>query len=219
MRFLFRTAIIGVLVLTMGHIYPGVRSLWPDEQITLSWSRNGEADLMGYRVYFGTVSGQYDHIEEADLDTSYVVAVSEDTAYYFVVTAYDTAGNESDFSDEVNWKPDGTVGIGDDMASPPGLPKSYQLSQNYPNPFNPSTAIQYAIADNGSHQKVRTTLVVYSLRGQAVRTLVDEEQSAGEYRVHWGGEGDRGEMLASGTYLYRLQAGDYSSTRKMVLGK
>jgi hypothetical protein len=93
--------------------------------------------------------------------------------------------------------------------------RGFSLSCNYPNPFNPVTSIQYAV---GSGQtSLRTTLRIYNIRGQLVRTLVDEPQKRGFYRVSWDGRDDAGDQVASGIYLYKLEAGDFTEARKMVL--
>ncbi|HUU28205.1 MAG TPA: T9SS type A sorting domain-containing protein [archaeon] len=97
------------------------------------------------------------------------------------------------------------------------LPKVYSLSQNRPNPFNPSTTITYTIPGEASGTAVR--LSVFNLRGQLVRTLVDIGQGPGTYNVNWDGADQQGLRVSSGVYFYRLVAGDYVSTRKMVLVK
>jgi hypothetical protein len=86
------------------------------------------------------------------------------------------------------------------------------LKGNYPNPFNPETVISYDLKEAG---KVR--LDIYNLKGQLVRTLVDDNQSAGRYRLVFNARDSRGNPLSSGVYLYRLRAGEYTSTRKMML--
>ncbi len=88
-------------------------------------------------------------------------------------------------------------------------PESFELYSNYPNPFNPSTKIRYAIANTAF-----TTLKVYSILGQEIATLINEEKSPGVYEVNFDGLN-----LTSGTYIYKLQAGDFSMTRKMLLLK
>ena len=93
---------------------------------------------------------------------------------------------------------------------PSDLPTSVDLHQNYPNPFNPTTQITYEL--NNTEQ---VTLSVYSLAGQKVQTLVNNEmQEAGSHTVSFDADN-----LASGTYIYRLQAGDQTLTRKMTLLK
>ena len=97
------------------------------------------------------------------------------------------------------------------------LPKAYSLSQNVPNPFNPSTVIGYGIPEGEA--EVLVSLKVYNLRGQIVRTLVQERREAGEYRVEWDGRDGSGQRVTSGVYFYRLQAGAFTQTRKMVILK
>jgi hypothetical protein len=97
------------------------------------------------------------------------------------------------------------------------LPAEFSLSPNYPNPFNPVTSIQYTVRSRRT--PLPTTLKIYNIRGQLVRTLVDEPKGPGTYRVIWDGRSDDGKAVASGVYLYKLQAGDFSQTKKMVLMK
>jgi hypothetical protein len=89
------------------------------------------------------------------------------------------------------------------------IPGSFSLSQNYPNPFNPSTEIQYSIPKSGL-----VTLRVYNMLGQEIVTLVNQKQQAGSYTVNFDAS-----KLASGVYLYRIQTGDFSLTKKMTLLK
>jgi len=210
-----------LLGLLLAMVLLTARPLAAEEDVTLAWNRNEEADIAGYKVYYGMRSGQYDFAVEAFLDTSFTFTELDSARYYFAVTALDTAGNESGFSEEISWKPKpgDPVGIGDDVAGGPGLPRSFALSQNFPNPFNPSTAIRYSIAPSGNRESVATSLRIYDTRGREVRTLVAEAKRPGEYTVQWDGADDRGVRLASGTYIYRLQAGNDSSTRKMVIDK
>jgi hypothetical protein len=90
------------------------------------------------------------------------------------------------------------------------LLSDYELYQNYPNPFNPSTSIQYAV---GNRQFVQ--LKVYDILGNEVATLVNEEKEPGYYEVYF----NVGQTisLSSGVYFYRLQAGDFVETKKMIL--
>ncbi len=94
------------------------------------------------------------------------------------------------------------------------LPKDYSLSQNQPNPFNPATDISFSLPNAG-----QVKLVVYNILGAEVATLVDEVRSAGVHRVTWDGRDNSGKQVASGIYLYRLTAGDFAATKKMMLLK
>ena len=93
-------------------------------------------------------------------------------------------------------------------------PEEFKLLQNYPNPFNPQTEISYSLSEDA-----RVKLTVYNLLGQTVKTLVDEYQSAGSRRVTWDGTDEQGNKVASGVFLYKLQAGSLTDTKKMILMK
>ena len=99
------------------------------------------------------------------------------------------------------------------------LPKVTQLLQNYPNPFNPETWIPYQL-----NQASEVSLSVYSNNGTLVRQIDLGLKPAGNYQrteraIYWDGRNASGESVSSGVYFYRLQAGDYSQTRKMVILK
>jgi hypothetical protein len=94
------------------------------------------------------------------------------------------------------------------------VPTVFALGQNYPNPFNPSTTIKYQIANEAN-----VSLDVYNLQGQKIRTLVAKEQKAGYYSVVWDGRNEAGQTVSSGLYLYRVQAGSFVATHKMLLIK
>ena len=89
------------------------------------------------------------------------------------------------------------------------LPNQFALNQNYPNPFNPSTVISYQLPVNSD-----VTLKIYDVLGKEVTTLVNEDKPAGSYQIDFNAGG-----LSSGIYFYRLQAGDFVQTRKMILLK
>ena len=99
------------------------------------------------------------------------------------------------------------------------LPKVTQLLQNYPNPFNPETWIPYQL-----NQASEVSLSVYSSEGKEVRQIDLGLKAAGNYErteraIYWDRRNASGESVSSGVYFYRLQAGDYSQTRKMVILK
>jgi len=98
------------------------------------------------------------------------------------------------------------------------LPDHFTLSQNYPNPFNPTTIIHYQLPAV-SDQPSGVSLKVYNILGQEVRTLVDKKQLPGYYSVEWDGEDSSGRDLASGVYIYRIQAGEFVQSRRMILLK
>lgn len=95
-----------------------------------------------------------------------------------------------------------------------GIPLNYSLNQNYPNPFNPSTLITYSLAKSGL-----TTVKIYNLLGEEIRTLVNEVQSAGNYTVQWDGRDDTGRAVPSGIYLVTLESGNFKQSHRMTLLK
>jgi hypothetical protein len=94
------------------------------------------------------------------------------------------------------------------------VPKEYSLGQNYPNPFNPETWINFSLP---TRQLV--TLEVFDLLGKRVVTLVNETKESGNYKLRWDGLSSGGDRLPSGVYVYRLQAGEFSFAKKMVMLK
>jgi hypothetical protein len=109
------------------------------------------------------------------------------------------------------------IPVGD---GPPSRPVAFELNQNYPNPFNPSTTIKFtlpSIGDGGG--TLPTSLKIYNVLGEVVRTLVDEPMAPGVHHKVWDGRGDQGSRVASGIYFYRLRSGDFVQTKKMVLMK
>jgi hypothetical protein len=202
--------------------------------VHLKWNKNTEADLFRYRVYRDTVP---DFI----YDTTKIIAVLADTFYYddvpdkfnsgnyyYKITAIDTVVNQSAASEEVHIT---VTGIPE---APPIVVEHYNLLQNYPNPFNPSTTIPYRLKEPG-YVKV----MVYDIKGELVRVLVNQYQRAGYYEVEFNpskSERKKAEgyiefetgyygNVASGIYLYRIEViGEgkisvYSDMKKMVLLK
>jgi serine protease AprX len=113
---------------------------------------------------------------------------------------------------------------------PISVPTGFALYQNYPNPFNPATAIRFNVQDSKFKVPTHTTLKIYNILGQKVRTLVDEPKTAGKHEVIWDGKDDEGKDVASGIYFYQLTVrqahrpeqsrgtvGERTLTKKMVL--
>lgn len=93
------------------------------------------------------------------------------------------------------------------------VPSTYRLSQNYPNPFNAGTVIEYGLPIAG-----KITLEVFNILGQKIAVLIDaEEKDEGNYSVKWDGRSTNGTFVSTGVYFYRLYAGNFVSTKKMLL--
>ena len=85
----------------------------------------------------------------------------------------------------------------------------FEMAQNYPNPFNPTTIINYSVS-----KRSLVIIKVYDVLGKEVKTLVNEERRSGNYNVEFDGS-----KLSSGVYFYRMQAGDFIETKKLILLK
>ena len=103
-----------------------------------------------------------------------------------------------------------TTSTDEDMLSP----ETFALHQNYPNPFNPETNISYDLSKDGA-----VSIAVYDMRGTLVKTLINGLQSSGYKSIQWNATNNQGEPVSAGVYLYKIQAGDFVDTKKMILLK
>ena len=114
-----------------------------------------------------------------------------------------------------DWSGQATITVVESQSSKPTVPSlTFGLEANYPNPFNPETQIAYRLSTSGAVE-----LAIYNILGQRIRTLVQEVQSAGRYRVVWNGRNDNGAPVASGIYLYRLSSTQEVQVRRLLLLK
>lgn len=149
-------------------------------------------------------SGSY---SQFSIDIYYISAEVPDTALIAVFIAgnggFPNVGSKM-FVDDLAWSNTSDVKeLGNEV------PNEFSLTQNYPNPFNPSTKIRYSLPEVSF-----ATLKVYDILGNEVATLVSEEQQAGNYEVDFSASG-----MSSGFYFYKLQAGNFIETKKMILMK
>jgi fibronectin type 3 domain-containing protein len=186
-------------------------------KIGIKWRKQSDADFLRYRIYRGTSSSTTTRVDSttggATADTSKTfTGLTNGTRYYLRVTAVDSSGNESAYSNEVNGAPNAALAVVDLNSQ---IPKEYSLSQNFPNPFNPTTVIRY-----GLPTRSLVKLEIYNMLGQSVALLADEEQDARFYVIKWQAP------VSSGLYFYRLQAvstddpnKSFVQVRKMLLLK
>ena len=167
----------------------------------------GGTDAEAFDV--GWTSGQLQTKAALDYETK--------NSYTVTVTAYD--GNSG--ADKITV----TINVTDVEGAAPSLevssviPENTALLSNFPNPFNPETWIPYQLA-----KPSEVTITIYDVHGRVVRTLILGNQPAGIYQnrskaAHWDGRNHFGEKVATGVYFYRLTAGDFSATRKMLIRK
>ncbi|OQX85824.1 hypothetical protein B6D60_07190 [candidate division KSB1 bacterium 4484_87] len=168
--------------------------LFSGQSVIVEWNQNSEADLAGYRVYWGRESRHYTQWRDVGKDTSCVIENLESDDYFFTVTAYDTAGNESRFSEEVhfrvNYQPDVKPGIAND-----------DRAYNFPNPFNPDrekTAIRYVLP-----QLTKVSIQIYDVNDKLVRVLLPPiRKLAGEhFEDVWDGKNEQGVAVPNGVYF------------------
>jgi hypothetical protein len=185
----------------------GEQSFVP-EGLGLKWNRNVEPDLDCYHVHRGLtedfVPSESNRLG-APCDTLYFDSGwSWSGGYYYKVSAVDVHGNESGFA---LLRPDDVSG-----GDTPKVPEVSYLAQNYPNPFNPMTRVEFGLVAPG-----RVSLRIYDAAGRLVRVLAEGDRPAGRYAELWDGRDASGRAVASGVYFYRLDAGAFTQTRKMIL--
>ncbi|MFC1563513.1 T9SS type A sorting domain-containing protein [candidate division KSB1 bacterium] len=135
--------------------------------------------------------------------------VKADTGVHFVkVEAEDNKGGFDEEEFYITVLKEVITSINDER---PYLPNDYKLD-NYPNPFNPSTKIEYSIPIISD-----VSIEIFNILGQKIKTLVHHNQLAGKYIIQWNGSSDTGFNVASGVYLCRLRAGNFISTKKLML--
>ncbi|MBD3178244.1 MAG: T9SS type A sorting domain-containing protein, partial [Candidatus Latescibacteria bacterium] len=171
----------------------------------ISWNDSPEPDFQYYRVY----RGESEDFEPGPSNLVHETAAAswtdpdhDGSDVYYKVSALDHAGNESDPA-----SPE-TI-TGDDHLP---MPEAFALYQNAPNPFNPSTLIRFDLP-----HATYVNLRIYNAGGKLVAEIADGIMEAGYREIVWKGQDRSGSRVASGVYFYRLIAGDFSQTRKMVL--
>ena len=149
--------------------------------------------------------------EEVSFESIYSFLTDESSAGEYEVTLFvtDNAGSRNEL--DYLWN----ITVNDVVSTEEILLTPYSL-RNFPNPFNPSTTISFSLtAKDAKNAK----LEIYNLKGQKVKTLVNEELAAGKHSVVWNGTDDSDKSVSSGIYFYKMRAGSYTSTKKMILMK
>lgn len=173
-----------------------------DGTVELRWVTIDDVDINGWNIYRSrTASGPFERLTVAPLATGARVWVDE-TPDASVSVVY-----------QLTWlTPEGEGLAG--VTSIGSAHLRFVLSPNYPNPFNPTTVIPFELA-----KRVHTSLRVYNLRGQVVRTLLDGVLDARTHEVTWDGRNDNGDAVSSGVYFYKIVAGSFQDVRKLTLLK
>ena len=170
--------------------------------VTLNWLTASETNNQGFDIERKSSASKFEKIGFiSGIGTS-----TESHSYTFTDKNVET-GNYSYRLKQLDY--DGTFEYSNEINVDVTVPLEFALDQNYPNPFNPSTTISYSIP-----VKSRVTLKIFNALGKEIITLVNEEKSEGNYDVKFDASG-----IPSGIYFYKLNAGEFSSTKKMILLK
>ena len=207
----------------------GLNGIVQADSAVLSWHHATDSETQSpgltYNLRIGTSPGGVDIVSpmatgagyrqvvaigNANHDTTWTIKSLPEGTYYWSVQAVDDAFTGSVFAVEDSFS---TIVTGVDHEDDP-IPEQYVLFQNYPNPFNPATTIEYVLPHTSNVQ-----LAIYNVMGERITLLVDALQPAGRYKVPWNGTDQTGNHLASGVYFYRLDAGRFVQTRKVLLIK
>ncbi|MCH7773867.1 MAG: T9SS type A sorting domain-containing protein [Bacteroidetes bacterium] len=204
----------------LNHTYPFYASDWYVPYAEVMYKRD---NILPASSWNDTERNYYHNLTNSNGDSlvdlnerllAFNTANFTDGFYRIFVEVFDEAGNSATDSMDVKFVNGNVVSVDDDNS----FPNEFSLSQNYPNPFNPSTKIKFTIAksplpgEDGRGGLV--TLKVYDVLGNEVATLVNEEKPVGSYEVEFDAT-----TLPSGIYFYKLQAGSFVETKKMVLMK
>ncbi len=180
--------------------------------VSLSWDDPVDEDFKYFAIYRSTTAG-FDPKAIQPLASITATeyndnAVTVGTRYYYRVSTYDFAGNQSAFSSEFSALVTSVENGGS------AIPTEFALQQNYPNPFNPETKIEYQLPAPG-----HVRLTIYTILGQEIRRLVDRSLPAAYHEVVWDGRDDAGNSMPSGIYFYRIESGSFTAIKKMLLMK
>ncbi len=195
-------------------ILPPMNVIKSDEsgEVQLSWKANSDPDIEGYKIYFGsTTDYSFKNMVDVGNVTNFTVPV-ESIYDTIALTAYDS--NADGVNDQLegheSWftmaESENTTVVDDNRI---GVPAEFGLGQNYPNPFNPQTTIAYQLPGSGF-----VNISVYSISGQLVKTLVNDNKNAGYHSVVWNAG-----SIGSGVYFYRIATAGYTKVRKCLILK
>ena len=188
--------------------------------VTIKWTKSTDIDGNEVKYWFNLDDTYYVSLSDTTYNLSHSVLLAnwyydELSAREFTVTvsAIDSAQNSSV---PINGGPQKLfvnryqfLSTNDDL-----IPKNFKLYQNSPNPFNPNTHIRFDLPNNESIR-----LTIYNIAGKQVAQINKDNLSAGQHEINWKGQDQYGDPLPSGLYIYRIVAGNKTSTRKMLLLK
>ena len=189
-----------------------------EEDITLQWITESEINNLGFILDRRTPNTDWTQIASyiTDQELQGQGSVSHQTIYTYTDNTvqanetYDYSLADVDHDGSVEYHSTQLMGLSISST----LPEQYLLHQNYPNPFNPITTLRYELPDFSY-----VTLTIYDMVGNVVSNLVNANETSGFKSVKWNATNDQGEPVSAGVYLYKIQAGDFLDTKKMIFLK
>ena len=181
-----------------------------DTHILLTWDAVPDDELQYYLLERSTDSEfSYNLVSTYLPSNQYEDHDIEFETEYFYRVSYNSGGEWSEHSEIISitmqWM---------NIGSPKGLPNGYGLNQNYPNPFNPTTTLSYELPKD-----VFVNIVIYNTMGKIIKTLVNDFQTSGYKIIKWDATNEQDYPVSAGLYIYKIQAGDFVDTKKMILLK
>jgi len=190
----------------------------------IAWTTQSEMDNLGWNIYRSPSQNMGQALQ---LNTELIPGAGTTTqptnyqfidddiyqipgyTYWYSIESIDLSGTSCSYGSVSCEIP----GDGDDLETP-AIPIEYGLMQNYPNPFNPNTLISFNLKDNEF-----VILKIYDIKGNFIKTIVNEQLPSGPHEYFWDSKNCDGKQMSSGIYIYLMEAGSYSSTKKMILLK
>ncbi|KAA3597871.1 MAG: T9SS C-terminal target domain-containing protein [Calditrichaeota bacterium] len=192
-----------------------------ENSIQLNWSTASETENEGFNIYrkisgseFVQIASYKSHRElrgqgNTSVETNYTFTdnskLQNNEFYTYVISDVETNGLETKHEEN-------SQSVFFEIKTQ--AVKRFELAQNFPNPFNPSTTISYQLAKD-----TRVSLKIYNEKGEFVKELTNGFQHEGSHNAAWDGTDENGKSVSSGTYFYKLQAGTFTQTNKMILLK
>ena len=185
-----------------------LQSYAQDSSVVLTWSAI-EEDLQYYRLERSTDLMFTEDVLETFVTTNTYTDedIEWDIEYFYRISGY--VGYWTDYSNTTSITLESL-----DFDKDTAMPLEYKIYQNYPNPFNPVTTLRYNLPEDAM-----VNITIYDMMGRVVKTLINDQQTAGYWSLQWNATNDAGQPVSAGLYLYTIQAGEFRQTKKMVLLK